>query len=67
MLINGLIFHAPPVVVKRTYSPGLLTSLALFIPLSVYCFYTALRVRGVAPADIALAALGARWSWHIPR
>jgi hypothetical protein len=58
MLINAVFFHVLPTIVKRAYSPGVLTSLALFIPLPAYCFYTALRTRGVGMTDIALAMLG---------
>lgn len=40
-LINALFFHILPAVVTRTYSPGIITSVFLFLPLGTLCYISA--------------------------
>ena len=39
MLINGVVAHVGVSVIKRNFSPGLITSILLFLPLSIYTYY----------------------------
>jgi hypothetical protein len=39
MIINALFFHILPAIISKKLSPGLFTSLVLFLPLSIYAFY----------------------------
>jgi hypothetical protein len=41
MFINGLFAHAGASLLKRKYSPGVLTGLVLFLPLSLWAYYAA--------------------------
>jgi hypothetical protein len=38
MLINAVFFHIVPFVVTRKFSPGLITAIALFLPLGIFLF-----------------------------
>jgi hypothetical protein len=38
-IINALTAHIGTIIVKRVWSPGLITSIVLFIPLSVWAYY----------------------------
>jgi Protein of unknown function with HXXEE motif len=42
MLINAFFFHVMPVIIKRKFSPGLLTALGLFFPVGIYAYKIAL-------------------------
>ncbi|MBX7041400.1 MAG: HXXEE domain-containing protein [Ignavibacteria bacterium] len=57
-LINALFFHILPAVVTRTYSPGTITSVFLFIPLGTLCYISAARdnVLGVSTVLISVAS-----------
>lgn len=46
MFINAVFFHLLPTIIFRTFSPGLITSIILFIPLSVLIFINALSLPG---------------------
>ena len=37
-LINAVFFHILPTVIKRKFSPGLITSLFLFLPIGFLCY-----------------------------
>ncbi len=43
MIINAVFFHIIPTIIKRKFSPGLLTSILLFLPLSFMAFYEAYK------------------------
>jgi Protein of unknown function with HXXEE motif len=42
MLVNAIFFHVIPVLTTRRFSPGLMTALIIFLPLSVALFWFAL-------------------------
>ena len=61
MLVNAVVFHMLPSLNSGAYSPGLITALALFLPLGGWCFTTAwLHERStlklVIPGSILLMA-----------
>ena len=41
MLINGLFFHILPTIVKRRFSPGVITAVILFLPIGATSYYFA--------------------------
>lgn len=41
MLINGLFFHILPTLLQKTISPGVITAILLFIPISIWVYYGA--------------------------
>jgi hypothetical protein len=44
MFINGLFFHILPTLIKRKFSPGVITSIIFFIPLSFLTYYEAFKL-----------------------
>ena len=57
MLTNAIGFHLLPSILTGTFSPGLITSIALFIPLGLYC-YAAARGDGVlARRDVLVSGM----------
>ena len=41
MLINAVFFHILPFLVKKKFSPGLISAVVLFLPLGTWLFYGA--------------------------
>lgn len=41
MIINGLFFHIGPTIVKKQFSPGVITSVILFLPIGITSYYFA--------------------------
>ncbi len=58
MLINAVFCHILPVIIKRRFSPGVLTSIFLFIPLSIFTFYEVYRQNFMTPGLIITASAG---------
>ena len=59
MLINAVFFHIMPFIVKKgRFSPGLITAVVLFIPLSVFMIVKTLPIVGAGTA-VAGFAVGA--------
>jgi hypothetical protein len=56
MLINAVFFHILPFVVKKKFSPGLISAVVLFLPLGSWLFYGANR-DGVLTATTAIIAV----------
>ena len=56
MLINAFLFHVMPFIIKRKFSPGLITALILFFPIGFCAFKTAI-IQGVSTNDILLSFL----------
>jgi Protein of unknown function with HXXEE motif len=56
MLINAFFFHVLPVIVKKKFSPGLITALILFFPIGIYAFKTASDL-GVTTKEISFSFL----------
>jgi hypothetical protein len=56
MLINAVFFHILPFVVKKKFSPGLISAVGLFLPLGSWLFYGANR-DGVLSATTAIIAV----------
>lgn len=40
-LLNGLFFHILPTIVLRKFSPGIITSVIFFLPISFLCYWGA--------------------------
>jgi hypothetical protein len=57
-LVNALFAHIGSSVVKRVYSPGLVTSLALFIPLSLWAYWDAWSKGMIGVPHIAVSLVG---------
>jgi hypothetical protein len=55
--INGLFAHIGTTIVKRKFSPGLITSVFLFIPICAWAYSIALR-KGILTLSFALITLG---------
>jgi hypothetical protein len=55
MIINAVFFHVMPFVVKKKFSPGLITAVLLFLPLGAWLFYGAAQ-DGVLSAGNTLGA-----------
>jgi hypothetical protein len=58
MIINAIIFHILPTIIKRKYSPGLITSIILFLPLSIITFYEINKTNKIEKEIIILAFIG---------
>ena len=56
MLINAVFFHILPFVVKKKFSPGLISAVCLFLPLGSWLFYGANR-DGVLTTTTAIIAV----------
>ena len=56
MLINAVFFHILPFVVKKKFSPGLISAVCLFLPLGTWLFYGANR-DGVLTTTTAIIAV----------
>lgn len=57
MTINAIFFHILPTVVKRHFSPGLITAVILFLPVSWWVWCGA-RADGVLTPRVLLCSLG---------
>lgn len=55
MLINAVFFHIAPWVVTKKFSPGLISAVAIFLPLGAWLFYGASH-DGVLSATTVVAA-----------
>lgn len=53
MLVNAILFHILPVIVTRTFSPGFITSVFLFIPIT-YFIYNGAYLDGVIISESVL-------------
>jgi CHASE2 domain-containing sensor protein len=53
---NGL-WHASAALRSHTYSPGIVTGIAIYVPLAVYGYSTFVGSGAVSPAIAVLAAL----------
>jgi Protein of unknown function with HXXEE motif len=56
VLINGLLFHLAPTVVMGRVSPGIITSVTLYLPLGVWVYWRAAR-EGVLTQRVALCSV----------
>lgn len=56
MLINAVFFHILPFVVKKKFSPGLISAVVLFLPIGSWLFYGANR-DGVLTTTTAIIAV----------
>ena len=60
-LINGIFFHIAPTLVQRKFSPGVITAVLLFLPISICSYVAAYRdgvlTPGVAAVSLALGGL----------
>ncbi len=58
MVVNAVIFHILPVIVTRIFSPGVLTAVLLFLPLTGYIYYTAHLDGVLTTSAVALSSVG---------
>jgi hypothetical protein len=56
MLTNAVFFHILPFVVKKKFSPGLISAVALFLPIGTWLFYGANR-DGILTTTTAIIAV----------
>jgi hypothetical protein len=56
MLINAIFFHILPFVVKKKFSPGLISAVVLFLPIGSWLFYGADK-DGVLTTTTAIIAV----------
>lgn len=65
LLFGNAVWHLVGTVKTRTYSPGVLTGLALYVPLTVYGYVRLLSTGQTAPSTAILAfAVGVSyWLW----
>jgi hypothetical protein len=64
LLLTNAIFHVIGTYRTRSYSPGLMTGVLLYVPLAMYGFTYFLRT-GQASTGTALAALAIGGSYHL--
>ena len=57
-LINAFFFHLLPTLIRRSFSPGVITSVLLYLPLSFYTYYVAYTVHGVGMDALFLSLFG---------
>ena len=41
MVVNAILFHIAPVLVTRVFSPGVITAVTLFLPVTAWIYYEA--------------------------
>jgi hypothetical protein len=58
MIINAVIFHIIPTLFKRKISPGVFTSVILFLPLSIMTFYKLNQINKLEKNNIIIAFVG---------
>ncbi|RWY47378.1 HXXEE domain-containing protein [Mucilaginibacter gilvus] len=59
MLVNAVVFHITPIIRYRNFSPGIITSLILFLPVVGFSYYYAYR-NGAQISDFVISlAIGA--------
>lgn len=56
-LINGIFFHIIPTIVKGRFSPGVITSVILFLPISLWAYYGAYKDGALSNVSIPLSLL----------
>lgn len=57
MLINAIFFHLIPVVVSKRFSPGLITSIAIFLPVSFAIYYGAWMDNAISGQNLVLSTI----------
>jgi hypothetical protein len=58
MIINAIVFHLIPTIIKKTISPGIFTAIILFLPLSLLTFYEINKVKKLSKENIIIAFVG---------
>ena len=62
MVVNAILFHIAPVLVTRIFSPGVITAVLLFLPITAWIYYNAyldgvLNISTVITSSVAGALL----------
>jgi len=57
MLVNAVLFHIVPVLVTRIFSPGVITAVLLFLPVTGRIYYQADRDGVLTGSAIAISSL----------
>ncbi len=58
MVINAVFFHIAPTLVQRTFSPGVITAVPLFLPLALWAYYGAWQDGVLTSQVLVLSSLG---------
>jgi hypothetical protein len=58
MIINAIIFHILPTIINKKISPGLFTSILLFLPLSIKTFYEINKIDKLTKENMIMAFIG---------
>jgi hypothetical protein len=58
MIINAIIFHIVPIIIKHKISPGIFTSIILFLPLSILTFYRINQINRINKKVIIISFIG---------
>ena len=58
MVVNATIFHIIPVIVTRIFSPGVITAVLLFLPVTGYIYYTALQDGVLTSGSVWVSSIG---------
>ena len=59
MLVNAVVFHIIPVIRYRKFSPGIITSIVLFLPVIAFSYYYALQNGGTITDIVESILIGA--------
>jgi hypothetical protein len=66
MLINALFFHLLPTITARKFSPGLITALVLFLPITFATYYGAANDGVLTPVVLLISLTGGALSMAYP-
>lgn len=64
--VNGLFFHVGLTVIQFRFSPGAITSVLLFIPVSVWAYYAAYRAGALTKRALVVSLTGGTLSMFYP-
>ena len=57
MVVNAVLFHIAPVLVTRIFSPGVITAVLLFLPITALIYYNAYRDGVLSVSAVALSSI----------
>ena len=57
MVVNAILFHIAPALVTRIFSPGVITAVLLFLPVTAWIYYSAYLDGVLSLSAVALSSL----------
>lgn len=57
MVVNAILFHIAPVLVTRIFSPGVITAVLLFLPVTAWIYYNAYLDGVLTFSTVALSSV----------